>query len=260
MLRLNYHKQSKENTTTMEIIAFLSPVFDYTLIHQFSTISEAILAMSGRPTMQGISRWTDDYGSYRTIQRFFYTNIDWLKLRWLFVKKHLINKDDVMLIGADEVVVSKSGKKTHGLDYFFSSLYGKSIPSISFLCMSLISVERRNSYPLVMEQIIKDKSPAKEKQTKQKCKKGRPKGSGNKNHEDVELSIYLQFVKATLNSLLTIVGNDINLVYFVFDGAFGNNNALQMVRQCNLHIISKLRYDSALYLPYCGEYCGRGRC
>ena len=49
MLRLNYHKQSKENTTTMEIItflAFLSPVFDYTLIRQFSTISEAILAMS----------------------------------------------------------------------------------------------------------------------------------------------------------------------------------------------------------------------
>jgi putative transposase len=45
----------------------------------------------------------------------------------------------------------------------------------------------------------------------------------------------------------------------VFDGAFGNNDALQMVRQCDLHLISKLRFDSALYLPYVGEYCGRGR-
>jgi putative transposase len=45
----------------------------------------------------------------------------------------------------------------------------------------------------------------------------------------------------------------------VFDGAFGNNDALQMVRKCNLHLISKLRFDSALYLPYEGEYCGRGR-
>ncbi len=50
----------------------------------------------------------------------------------------------------------------------------------------------------------------------------------------------------------------VGLVYFVFDGAFGNNDALQMVRQCNLHLISKLRYDSALYFPYVGEYCGRG--
>jgi len=126
----------------MEIItllSFLSPVFDYTIIRQLSTISEAMIAMTGRVTMQGISRWTEDYGSYRTIQRFFYTKIDWLKLRWLFVKKHLIDKDDVILIAADEVVVSKSGKKTHGLGYFFSSLYGKAIPSISFLCISLIS-------------------------------------------------------------------------------------------------------------------------
>lgn len=36
----------------------------------------------------------------------------------------------------------------------------------------------------------------------------------------------------------------------VLDGHFGNNNALQMARQVNLHIISKLRHDSALYLPY----------
>jgi len=66
-------------------------------------------------------------------------------------------------------------------------------------------------------------------------------------------------VQATLNALLGLIGNDISLVYFVFDGAFGNNDALQMVRQCHLHIISKLRFDSALYLPFTGEYCGRGR-
>lgn len=35
--------------------------------------------------------------------------------------------------------------------------------------------------------------------------------------------------------------------------------SLQMVRQCDLHIISKLRNDSALYFPYDGEYSGRGR-
>jgi hypothetical protein len=31
-----------------------------------------------------------------------------------------------------------------------------------------------------------------------------------------------------------------------------------MVRQVDLHLISKLRYNSALYLPYDGPYSGRG--
>ena len=31
-----------------------------------------------------------------------------------------------------------------------------------------------------------------------------------------------------------------------------------MARQCNLHLISKLRYDAALYFPYAGPYAGRG--
>jgi hypothetical protein len=42
------------------------------------------------------------------------------------------------------------------------------------------------------------------------------------------------------------------------DGHFGNHNALQMARQHNLHLISKLRCDAALYFPYTGPYAGRG--
>jgi hypothetical protein len=39
-------------------------------------------------------------------------------------------------------------------------------------------------------------------------------------------------------------------LFWLLDGHFGNNSALQMARQVNLHIISKLRHDSALYIPY----------
>ncbi len=44
----------------------------------------------------------------------------------------------------------------------------------------------------------------------------------------------------------------------MLDGHFGNYNVLYMVRQCNLHLISKLRWDAALYLPYAGPYAGWG--
>lgn len=53
-----------------------------------------------------------------------------------------------------------------------------------------------------------------------------------------------------INSLFKLLGDFIPLNYLVLDGHFGNNNTLQMARQVNLHIISKLRYDSALYIPY----------
>jgi putative transposase len=58
--------------------------------------------------------------------------------------------------------------------------------------------------------------------------------------------------------LLALIGDHIKLDYFVFDGAFGNNDAVQMVRQLGLHLISKLRHDSALYFSYEGPYSGRG--
>ncbi len=251
----------------MDIITLLtglSPVIDYTKIRQLSNIAEAMLAMTGRITMLGISRWTESYGSYRTIQRFFYSQINWGKLRWLFIRSHLIDKEDVILVAGDEVVVTKSGKKTYGLERFFSSLYGKTVPSICFLSLSLISVKNHRSYPFMMEQVIKEKKPnstAKSAvKTSQQTKKGRPKGSCNKNRNKVTLSSYLLFVQTTLKNLLSLVGSDLSLVYFLFDGAFGNNEALQMVRRSDLHLISKLRFDSALYLPYTGEYCGRGRC
>ena len=91
-----------------------------------------------------------------------------------------------------------------------------------------------------MPDVIKSsKNLASESTCAKKNKKpGRPLGSKNKNRQKVVLSKYLQFVQANLKNLLNLVNSDINLVYFIFDGAFGNNEALQMVRQCELHLIS----------------------
>ncbi len=50
-----------------------------------------------------------------------------------------------------------------------------------------------------------------------------------------------------------MIKDAILLYYLVLDGHFGNNNALQMTLQCGIHLISKLRYDSALYFRYEGE-------
>src|ERR671939_378512 len=94
-----------------------------TTIRQFNRIALALLAMTGRVTMLGISRWTGKGGSYRTVQRFFSTVIPWAILFWVFFRHHVYCPDDVYLAAGDEVIVTKAGKHTHGLDRFFASLY-----------------------------------------------------------------------------------------------------------------------------------------
>ena len=200
--------------------------------------------------MLGLSRWTEPGGSYRTIQRFYNSTIAWATVNWIFMRHHLLDPTDTLLIGGDESVVTKSGQQTYGLDRFFSSLYGKPVPGLSFFSLSLISVKKRTSYPLMIEQGIKEveEQPGK----KVSKKKGRPQGSQNKNRREVELKPYLVRIQNMLKKLLALIGLDLKLSYCVLDGAFGHNDALQMVRQCSLHLISKLRHNAALYFPYQG--------
>ena len=88
-------------------------------LRQLSIVIEAMLAMTGRVTMRGLSRWTEKGGIYRTVQRFFKEKIDWPVLRWQLVKRHAAGSKGVWLLTGDEVVVAKSGKETHGLGVFF---------------------------------------------------------------------------------------------------------------------------------------------
>jgi len=101
------------------VFACLSQCLNATTLRQLGRVTEAMLAMTGRVTMRGIARWAGPGGSYRTGQRLFTTRLSWGKLQWLLIRHHLLDQDDVILMGGDEVVVTKSGKRTYGLDRFF---------------------------------------------------------------------------------------------------------------------------------------------
>lgn len=251
-------------TDIMMVFACLNQSHHPTVLRQLTVVAQAMLAMTGRVTMLGLSRWAGKGGSDRTIQRFFNTTVNWSLLQWLLIRTHLWESGETMVAAGDDVIVTKSGKCTHGLARFFSSIYSKVVPGVGFLSLSLINVKRRVSNPVVLEQLeqtqivmSQEKSQQKSK-GKGKRKPGRRKGSKNRNRRDVELSPYLQFVQHHLKHLLELIGPHIKLEHFVFDGAFGHNDAVQMVRQLGLHLVSKLRHDSALYLPYTGPYSGRG--
>jgi DDE superfamily endonuclease len=249
-------------------LACVAPVLTGTTCQQLSRIALALIAMSGRVTMLGISRWAGVGGSYRSVQRFFATVIPWASLFWLFFRTHLYRSEEVYLLAGDEVVVTKAGKATHGLDRFYASLYGKPVPGLAFFALSLVSVQARHAFPMAIEQVIRsasekaaNKAKVAAKQAKPagaKRRPGRPKGSKNKNKAEVQLTPELGRIQGLVVALLQRIAGWLPLTYLLLDGHFGHHNALQMARQANLHLISKLRTDSALYFADTGPYCGHG--
>jgi hypothetical protein len=142
----------------MDILALLQPIEDSlskTTLRQMSRIIIAMLAMTGRVTMLGVARWAGKGGSYRTVQRFYNTAIPWPQVFWQFFRHHLFEQGEAYILAGDESVVSKAGKKTYGLDRFFSGLQQKTIPSLSFFTISLVNVKQRHSYPVCVEQTVR---------------------------------------------------------------------------------------------------------
>jgi len=256
-------------TDILALLQSIAPLISKKTFRQMGHVIFGMLVITGRVTMLGLSRWTDKGGSYRTIQRFYHTVLPWADMLWTFFTKLLWKPGDEYILAGDEVVVSKAGKETYGLDRFFSSIQQRPIPGISFFTFSLVNVRERQSYPVQTTQVVKSaeekaasQAKAQEKKAKktaEKKKPGRPKGSQNKNKQEVVLNAELLRIQQALRALLETIRTVLSLKYVVLDGHFGNYPSAWMVRQENLHLISKLRSDAALYPAFVGEYRGTGR-
>jgi len=217
--------------------------------------------------MLGIARWAGPGGSYRTVQRFFYTVIPWASVLWQFFRRHIFRPDDVYILVGDEVVVTKAGRNTYGLDRFFSGVLQKVVPSVSFFTLSLVSPQERRAFPVQIEQVVRSDEEKAARQAQRAAqmateppdrrKPGRPQGSKNQ-QQPIVLTPELQRIQRRVQEQQRLMGDLVSLTYLALDGHFGNHPALYMTRQCNLHLISKLRSDAALYFPYQGPYSGRG--
>src|SRR5215210_5742668 len=199
----------------LALLLCLQSCVSLTTIRHLNCIIMALLPMTGRVTMLGIARWSGKGASYRTIQRFFTTIIPWAQVFILFFRQHLFRSEDVYLLAGDEVVVTKAGKHTFGVDRFFSSIYQHPVPGLAFFSLALVSTTERRAFPVRMEQVVRtevakaaSKAKAAAKTTKvaaPKRKPGRPKGSTTKPKTDGALSPELQRIQTLVRDLLQMV-------------------------------------------------------
>lgn len=254
----------------LPLLLCMQPALDATLTRQLARIIKALLTMTGRVTMVGIARWGERGTSYRTVQRFFHTSVPWLQVGWRFFQQHLWDAEDTYLLAGDETVVTKSGKTTHGLDRFFSSLVQKAVPSVAFFVLSLVSVKRRQSYPLLSRQVVRSaeeraaaaaRRKPKAKRKKGGGKRGRPRGSKKVAGVEQPLNAELLRIQGWVRLVVEVVRAVVGVRYLVLDGHFGNAGGYALARAEGLELISKLRHDAALYAPYVGPQakCGAKR-
>jgi putative transposase len=241
----------------LPLLLRLHTVLPTTTCRQLARIVMAMLVMPGRITQLGIARWADKGASHRTLHRFFHADIDWLEVKWLFFVLFLYVAGDTYLLVGDETVLKKAGKQTFGLDRFFSSMADKVVPGVAFFAFALVSTQKRQAYTLCAQQVVrseeekeaaKQRKQARRNKPKLKRPRGRPKGSKNKNKEEVVLSAELVRILEWAQKVMALLRQKMAVRYFVLDGHFGNHPSYQMTRQLGLHLISKLRHDAALHL------------
>jgi len=143
------------------------------------------------------------------------------------------------------------------------------VSGLEFFVFSLVDVADRKAYPLAVKQTIrseaekeaiklrKKKRAKKSKTTKSKLK-GRKKGSLNKDKNELNWSPELWRINELLSGLVKLPRVFIKVKYLALDGHFGHHQAVLMAIENDLHLISKMRKDAALYEKYEGEYGGRG--
>jgi putative transposase len=199
-------------------------------------------------------------------------DVNWL-LVTLFLFKHFIyQKGKSYFFAADETVKGKAGKQTHGLGRFYSSMAKQVIRSVSFLAISIIDIEKEESYILGCKQLIINNlynfnvDPEKKNKSKKKSKsktksKSRPKGSKNKVKTEPESASY-QVLKTLLylvQSQLKVFLPELNCFHLILDGFYGHEDYLLLASTNGLNIISKFKVNAHLILPYQGEQSGIGR-
>jgi len=146
---------------------------------------------------------------------------------------------------------------------------GKAVKGLEFFVFSLVSVNERKSYPLLVKQTIRSATEkaaikSRKKRRSAAAKKpqqlsGRPKGVLNKDKTRLELSAELWRINESLKVILKLVRVFVRVKHLALDGHFGHNQAVLMARDNDLDLISKLRKDAALFEKYQGEQRGRGR-
>jgi len=185
-------------------------------------------------TIKGKVNFTQ-MGRYSSSQEVRFRNMfkkvfDFTTFNSYFISKHC---SDELLIGFDPSFISKSGKHTPNVGYFYSGVAGTTKRGMELGCLAIIDVKQNTAYHLEAVQT----PPVKK--------------------NDAETGLVKHYCKIFSERINTIKKHSKILVV---DGWFNKKKFIDVMLDMTLEVICRLRFDANLKYIYHGpKKIGRGR-
>jgi hypothetical protein len=168
-------------------------------------------------------------------------HLDFVSINTELIKASKEEKE-VLIAAQDSTFVSKSGKKTPGLDYFWNGCAGKPEKGLEVDVIAAVRVkDRREAFTISAKQSPSNPMPKSER------KKGKDSGVS-------KIDFCLGHLRDVLSQLI-----DLGIKRVATDAFFTKIKYVDGVVSMGLHVIGKLRRDARLRRLYTGEQKARGR-
>ena len=225
-----------------------------------------IFIVCGKVNFSNLSRYSNL--SERTYRRQFAEAFDYTRFNSGVIEQ-AVSTDSRAIAAMDCSFISKSGKQTYGLDYFYNGSASKSEKGLEISVIAIVDVNTHQGYTLSVQQtaakasvpvttksLAQDKTkPVAQKLAKQNKKASNPskKSPGIELPEVTRIDAYLQQLKNTQPYLPKQVK------HVVVDGFYSKEKFVNGVGELGLHVVGKLRVDANLCYVFTGEQKLRGK-
>ena len=191
---------------------------------------ELYLTSSGRMNFTQMARCGRSCES--RFRQNFKKPFDWLSFNRHFLSPMMGHR---IAIGIDPCFIPKAGKKTPGVDWFWSGCAGAIKHGLEILGLSIVDADTKDAVFLKAEQTFT-----------QKCRGRKPKCTRGMDDPDSLMGRYLRMLSRISKQLLSIC----NLI--VADAYFSKESFVSGVKNLGFNIISRFRDDVNLKYLYRG--------
>jgi len=193
----------------------------------FAELFVLIFSVQGRVNFENLSRYSkfNEVRFRRNFQKFF----DWLEFNYTMLTLWGHTPGGELLGVLDCSFIPKAGKKTFGLDKFWSGVANTAKRGLEITVLGVIDVATASAWTLDVTQT--------------------PSGLSKKETEKggyTRLDFYIEQVLDCLPKLGPVL-------YFVADGFYAKTKMFNALCACGKHLITKLRPDADLRYPFAGE-------
>jgi hypothetical protein len=206
----------------------------------FIILIKGLIGSVGKKTFRNLARYMQI--AEHTFARQMIKTFDFIGLNAEMIKASK-GDDDILIAAQDSSFIPKSGKSTHGIDYFWNGCAGKSEKGLELDLISVVKLgsDKKEGYTLSAQQTPADSTP------KSKRKK-------KKMTEPTKIDFYLDHLKRVTPAI-----KKLSIKYITVDAFFAKTKYVSGAVELGLDVICKLRKDARLLRIYNGPQKARGR-